>query len=716
MHFIHEPVYRPLPQDGNAAGMRCAWSPRSRHASHFNSLSVSDAFLARGGRALPLGEYMKSTTCITAAVAAAAASLTTAALAQSPVTIGPPVTVTATRFDETSARYPVGVTVITAQDIERSAASTVPQLLQSLAGIRTRDLSGSPNVQVDMRGFGIFGDQNTLVLLDGVRISEYEQQTVNWSAIPLASIERIEILRGGGAVLYGSGATGGTINIITKAPARNARSAYLGAGVASHDTRELRAGANLAGENVGFRMHGSHYESDNYRDNNRVRIDNAQADVRWMGDASSLTLKLGADDQRNGLPGAISEAQIRANPRQAATPNDFATQRGGYLNLAAQTRIGSGDLAVNLGYREKDTTASFFVGTPFRNNVDTQVSVWTLAPRLRLKPQFGGWDNNLVIGADVEDWTFDANAQPSVVGRPHATQRSNALYAQYAATFATQTTLSLGAREQRVRYGVDDAANPAAAGSRSRTLHAWDISARQVFAPGVNGYIKAGSSFRLPNVNDNYNLFAATVNLLEPQTARDAEIGLEGNTGPVRYRAAVYRIDLRNELFFDPLTFSNRNLQPTRRQGLEVEARWQVSSALDVHANYTYTDAKFREGSFGAVSIAGNRVPLVPRHAVNAGIGWAFMEKARADFEVRHVGSSPFDADETNTFGRNMPAYTVANLKLTWRSGGWLVSGGVRNLFDKQYFSYGVFTGFPTYAALPAPERTVFVSAQYTFQ
>jgi iron complex outermembrane receptor protein len=140
--------------------------------------------------------------------------------AEPPVTVGPPVTVTATRFDDTATRYPIGVSVITAQDIERSTASTVPQLLQSLAGIRTRDLSGSPNVQVDMRGFGIFGDQNTLVLLDGVRISEYEQVPVNWASIPLASIERIEIMRGGGAVLYGSGATGGTINIITKAPQR----------------------------------------------------------------------------------------------------------------------------------------------------------------------------------------------------------------------------------------------------------------------------------------------------------------------------------------------------------------------------------------------------------------------------------------------------------------------------------------------------------------
>ena len=656
------------------------------------------------------------TLALPAAVAAAFSFPPAAWAAEPPVSVGPPVVVTTTRFEDAAARYPVGVSVITAQDIERSPASTVPQLLQALAGIRTRDLSGSPNVQVDLRGFGIFGDQNTLVLLDGVRISEYEQLTVNWSALPLASIERIEILRGGGAVLYGSGATGGTINIITKAPERNARSAYFGAGVASHDTRELRGGASLAGENAGLRAHASHYESDNYRDNNRVRIDNAQADLRWTGTAGSLVLKLAGDDQRNGLPGAITEAQIATNRKQAATPNDFATARGGSANLAGHYQFDFGEFAANFGYREKDTTSSFFVGTPFRNNVDTHVNVWTLAPRLRLKPRIGGWDNNLVLGVDVEHWKFDANAQPSVVGRPHATQRSAALYAQHTLSFATQTTLALGARAQHVRYGVTDAANPGAAGERSRTLHAWDISLRQALAPGVNVYGKLGQSFRVPNINDNYNLFAARVTLLEPQTAHDAEIGVDGNAGRVRFRAAAFRINLRNEIFFDPLTFSNRNLQPTRRQGLELEARWQMTPAVDVHANYTYADAKFREGKFAGVSIAGNAVPLVPRHAFNAGLGWTFAEKARAGFEVRQVGSSPFDADETNTFGRKMPAYTVADVKLSVRNGGWLLNAGVRNLFNQKYFSYGVFTGFPTYAALPAPQRTLFVSAQYTFQ
>ena len=633
-----------------------------------------------------------------------------------PVAVGPPVTVTATRFDDTAARYPIGVTVITTQDIERSTASTVPQLLQSLAGIRTRDLSGSPNVQVDMRGFGIFGDQNTLVLLDGVRISEHEQLTVNWAAIPLDSIERIEILRGSGAVLYGSGATGGTIHIITKAPQRNSRSATLGGMAGSHNTRELRLSGNLAGDNAGARLNATHYESNNYRDNNRVRIDNAQADLRWGGNASSLVLKLGADEQRNGLPGAISEAQIAANRKQAATPNDVATQRGGYANLNGQHKFDFGEFAASFGYREKDSTSSFFVGTPFRNNVDSHVSVWTAAPRVKLKPRFGSWDNNLVLGMDFEAWKFDANAGPSVVGRPQATQRSEALYAQHSMTFATQTTVALGARGQHLRYDVTDAANPAATGNRSRTLKAWDIALRQSVTPGINVYGKFGRSFRVPNVNDNYNLFAASVTLLEPQTARDAEFGVDGNLGPVRYRAAAYRIELRNEIFFDPLTFSNRNLQPTRRQGAELEARWQVNPTVEVHANYTYADARFREGNFGGVSIAGNAVPLVPRHALNTGLGWAFLGKARADLDVRHIGSSPFDADETNTFGRKMPAYTVADFKLSVRSGAWQVNAGVRNLLNEKYFSYGVFTGFPTYAALPAAERTLFVSGQYRFQ
>lgn len=649
------------------------------------------------------------------AIAALSAAACCTFAADFPLTVTEPVIVTATRFSDPAQQSPIGVQVVDEHDIARSAASTLPELLSQLSGIRTRDLSGSPDVQVDMRGFGIFGDQNTLVLLDGRRVSENEQATVNWSAIPLSAIERVEILRGGGSVLYGAGATGGTINIITKAPRAGERSGFVYGGAGTYETREIGGGVNLGGEQVSLRLHASHLASENYRDNNALRQSNAQADLRFYGERGFVSLKAGADDQRLELPGSLSEAQIAANRRQAATPGDFSTRRGGYLDLGGEQSIGSLQLAANLSYREKETDASFFVATPFRNNIESRVTVWSFTPRVKVPHRVGGWASALVAGVDFDDWGFEASAGPAIVGRPTADQQNTAIYAQHTTAFPTGTSVSLGARGQRVRHAVRDPLSPAANFSRDHTLKAYELAVRQRLTDRLSAYGKLGSSFRVPNVNDLYSLFTATVTPLEPQSARDREIGAEASYGPGRYRVSYYHINLSNEIFFDPLTFSNRNLPPTRRSGLEAEANWNWS-ALHAFVNYTYAVAEFRSGSFGGISIAGNDVPLVPRHAANAGVSWRFLPRTQAQAVVRYVGERPFDSDETNTFGRRMPSYTVVDGKVTHEHENWLFNAGVRNLFNEKYYSYGVFTGFPTFAALPAPERAFFVSVQHTFR
>lgn len=662
---------------------------------------------------------MKSSAIIVAVFAAAGLSGQPAGFAyaaEPPVSELSPVVVTATRFPDIQRQFPIGVSVITQEDIRNSAASTVPELLRMLPGVQTRDLSGSPNLQVDVRGFGIFGDQNTLVLLDGQRISENEQLPVNWSAIPLDAIERIEIMRGSGAVLYGAGATGGTINIITKSPKANTRSGFIEGGVGGYQTRDARVGANIAGERTGLRLSMAHRESDNYRDNNKLRIDNAQLDWRYAGELGDLTLKLGADDQRSELPGSISEAQIAANRRQAATPGDFNELRGGYVNLGGTMRMGGADFAANLSWREKDTDSSFFVATPFRNNVATHSRQWLFTPRVKIPHHLGGLNHTLVTGVDFENWDFKGSAGPAIVGSPQSTQDSDAVYFQNTTVFDGGTSLALGGRVQRVAYGVADPANAAAYTERKRHLDAYELALRQPLGGGWAAYGKIGSSFRVPNVNDNYSLFTASVNLLEPQTARDRELGLEALRGTSRYRVALYDIDLENEILLDPVTFTNRNLPPTRRRGVEAEARWRPISSVDLLAAYTYAEAEFRSGSFGGIPIAGNDVPLVPRHAFNMGAGWNFMPEARVDAVLRHTGEQRYDGDELNTFNQKMPAYTVVDLTLAYDLRDWRFTAGVLNLFNKLYYTYGVFTGFPTYSALPAPERSAFVTARYTFR
>jgi len=647
----------------------------------------------------------------TAAVLTAAAWCALAA--EVPVTVGEPVIVTATRFEDRYLDKPVNVSIIAAEDIKNSTARTVPELLRQLPGIRARDSSGSPNVQVDMRGFGISGDQNTLVLLDGVRISENEQTTVNWVGIPLNAIERIEILRGSGAVLYGGGATGGTINIITKTPMPGQRSASIYGGAATYGTSEAGVGANLAGESVGLRFNASYLDTDNYRDNNELRQKNALADFRWAGNRASVSLKAGADEQKLRLPGALSEAQIAANPRQAATPQDFSNRTGGFLNVGGAWAAGAGDLAADLGYREKNIHASI-IGSP----IDSDTSVWSFSPRLKLPHQLGGWRHHLVVGVDWDDWSF--LNKTSVFGQPRepdAFQRNQAVYLQNSTAIGDAWNLSLGGRLHRVEYGVTDLANPSQSDERTRNLTAYEIGVRYRASAALSPYAKIGTSFRVPNVNDVYNLFTGVVSLLEPQTSHEQEIGVDIRYGPGTYRLALYHMTIDNELYFDPVAFTNRNLPPTRRQGVEAEGKWRFARSFDLFVNYTYAVSEFRSGDFGGVPIAGNEVPLVPRHAANAGAGWAFAPRARGDIVASYVGEQVFDGDETNTFGRKMPAYTVVDFKLTYESAGWLLGTGVKNLFNEKYFNYAVFDSFtPTYFAYPQPERSVFVTAQYSFR
>jgi iron complex outermembrane receptor protein len=627
-----------------------------------------------------------------------------------PVTIADEVVVTATRFREPQQELPIGVTVINEERIRASTAATVPELLKQFPGIQVRDNSGSPNQQVDLRGFGITGDQNTLVLLDGQRISENEQTTVNWAAIPLSAIERIEIMRGSGAVLYGGGATGGTINIITKAPQKNSKSGFLGAGGGSYNTGDYRAGFNLAGDSLGMVVNAGHLETDNYRDANRLRQQNAQADLRLVGERGTLYAKFGGDDQQLLLPNALTEAQIAANRRQAAAPfGSYTNMSGGYVNLGGEFKLGDAEFALNGGYRGRKTNAALFL------TVATQVTVKSLTPRVKLPFAIAGTNHTLVAGVDWEDWDFDGTAAPNPVffatlKRPLSTQRNRAVYFQDSIALSAATLLSAGARLHRTTFGTNDIASGTGASSE-RDLRAFEIAMRHRFGEHVAVYGKFGNSFRVPNVNDNYSLFTGTVAQLEPQTSHDREIGTDLKLGRASYRLAVYEMDVNNEIHFNPVTFSNVNLAPTRRYGLEGEGKWQLTAGLSAFANYTYAVSKFREGAF-----SGNAVPLVPRHTANVGAAWQFMPRTRLNAVVNYVGEQVFDGDETNTFGRRMPHYTLVDLKLNHETGGWLLSAGVKNLLNQQYFSYGLFTGFPTYIAYPAAERSLFVSAQYAFK
>jgi iron complex outermembrane receptor protein len=672
------------------------------------------------------------------AVAVACAQLFSLSVLAAPAWAASPdaddaVVVTATRFPEKALDAPAGLTVIDSAQIAQSPATTLPELLSMEAGIVTRDSSGSPDRSIDLRGMGITGDQNTLVLVNGQRLNDIELNTVRWMSIPLQSIERIEIMRGSGAVLYGGGATGGTINIITKDPSALPSSRPYAADAAvdygSFNTRQTSVHGGYSGDTLSASLYANDYYADNYRQNNNVAQQNIDGEIRLQHGLGDAYFKFGADNQYLRLPGARTQAQLISDPQGTATPNDYAGRDGGHATLGGSVNLGFGELDVDLGYRNSDRTSYFqdYTFGIFNTYVDTEFNVWSFNPRLKVPFHTGTLAHSLVLGIDADDWHYDSRRAPSLetitspLANVVARQQDQAFYIQDNIALSPGTKLTLGGRVQRFYMRVQDLMNPVAYanGEQTRTPHAWEVALRQDLWRNWSAYGRLGTSFRVATVDEVYSqfggpLFDAIVTLLEPQTSRDAEAGLQYRSGNMHARLGAFDMKLNNEIQFFAPTFSNINLPPTERRGLELEAGFEPLPGLTLSAGATAIQARYRSGHIGAVDVTGNTIPLVPRDTENLTAAWRFAGNFTLAGSWRRVGKQYYDNDQSNTFPTQMPAYDVADVKLGYQRGPFGAALAVTNLFDKQYYSYAIRNAAGTsFNAYPEQPRAFMATLRY---
>ena len=625
----------------------------------------------------------------------------------------PKVVITANRFEQKPEQTPIGVTVITAEQIRDSGARTLPEVLAREVGFTVRDNSGSPNRQIDLRGFGITGDQNTLILVNGQRISENELTPADLASISLATVERVEVLRSSGAVLYGGGATGGTVNIITRGPQPRERSAQVAATAGSYDTYGISAGLNLGVERWGVGLNAARLSSDNYRRNNALRQENVSGDLTWFGDRGPVSFKFSAGSQELGLPGARTEAQLETDRRGATNPNDSSSLDDTRVTLGTTQRFDAFELAVDVTHRERRSNTFQFGGT---NDINGRVT--GLSPRVRIPFTLGPAVNSLVLGGDWEQWNFN-NQISSFNYFGTSKQNNGALYFQDTIEFPTRTIVSVGAREQRVDTELTETQTT----EQRRTVSASEFALRQPIGEAWAVYGKFGRSFRLPVVDEIRSFGFGLPNLLEPQTSRDREIGVQYAGEGRRARLAAFQSRLENEIMFVPFAVSpfsgqNVNLPPTRRTGLEIDAAATFLQRWEFGVRYAYTEAEFRSGTFSGIDVTGNEIPLVPRHKAGFSIAWRPVAAWRLGADVNYIGEQRYDGDQANTFDRMMPSYTVLDLNAAWTHGPLTLRATVLNVTGEKYYSYAIldtFTPGNAFNAYPAAERTLLVTAELRF-
>jgi len=640
------------------------------------------------------------------------------------------VVVTGTRFEERIERIPANITVIDEEDIRNSNARSIPDLLRSEEGIVVRDILGTgKTAQVDLRGFGEAAPYNVLVLVDGRRVNEIDLSGVDWTQIPIEHIERVEILRGTGSVLYGDNAVGGVINIITKIPSQELA---LAAG-ATFGSYSFNAGRFSVGGGKGKftgSLFGSYESTDGYRENNEFRAKDLGG--RIIFDATdSLVFNLSgsyhADDY--GLPGPLPKEELESSRRKSLDPTDEAETDDSYLKLGFDMDLESyGNLVADLSYRERDSKSDF-PDPLFPYVLDSTVDTWAFTPRHVWRTDISGHGNTLIAGADLyrseQDLkTFSGvfTAATTLSGVADISKDSYGLYLSDEFSITERLLLSLGARYEKAEYDLyqkDLSAFPLA--PLDQTIKdsepAYSAGLTWLYSGKSSLFARANRSFRFPLTDElvlfDYGVGKIRVNTeLEPQTGKHYEVGIRHFFSPlIQANVTLFRADINDEIFYNRATFTNENYEETLHQGVEAGARAELFKVLTLFGNYTYEKATFEGGPFD-----GNDIPAVPRNKLNVGIrvhdvvpGLVFSAL------YNYIGSSYFISDQANRFEKLESYYTIdVRLSYAWKRINAFV--GVNNVTDKEYSEYGVIGGTPLRPFFyPAPERNWIAGLELAF-
>lgn len=685
---------------------------------------------------------------------ALAASLASFASAQ---TIAlPEIDVTASRTGGTVAG--ASTTVITAADIERSPSQSLPDILSQAAGVQVMHAGGSPtgvNDLVDLRGFGAFAQSNVLVLVNGRRYQDFDLQGFDYSVIPLNSIERIEITRGNsGTVLYGDGAVGGVINIITKSSPQGGFSSRVEAIGGSYGYGQVRASTAGTSGPWSISAFANAVTSDGYRDNSDLRLGNALGTLKYKGLGWGSYLTLSVDSQRQNLPGTLPNLPIiypitLATPRASTTPFDWASKKdfnaiGGFT----RTLDSGADLVIDGGIRRKYQQSLFysyfnppaFVFDPSTavpaNFADTVMTTTSFTPRIDWAHRLFGPPGKLLTGFDFYNTQYNSDrSQDEGLPAFHSydiRQTTAALYAMNTSSVRPDFDISFGGRVQyNLIKGTDDynAAVDPNAGFYATSPQAppvdrdeWQYAAHLGYeyriAPAFTLFGRVARAFRLPNADERIaagNAFGVVLPAsldLRTQTSYDVENGVRVKSDAFAFESTAYIMRLNNEIHFIPALFANVNLDPTQRIGWENSASYRLAEDFRVRGGVTYLRATFRDGPN-----EGNDIPLVSRWSGNAGFAWAvWRELATLDVNVRYFGKRRMDNDQPNTQPL-IPAAATVDVKLGGKYRNFFWSVAALNLFDKKYYDYAIASAtIPGYFnAYPQAGRTFMVSAGATF-
>ena len=607
------------------------------------------------------------------------------------------IVVTASRDEEKIINIPANVTVITSRDIEESSAGNIVDLLSNEGGLVQRGFFGNEKKSgVDIRGMGETSVSSVLVLVDGVRINPADMAGPDLSTFALDQIERIEIIRGAGSVLYGDGAVGGVINIITK-PAGGKPGGTIKIETGSFDYEKITMIARGSYKDFHLSCVGNYSGTDGYREKGNLRNKNFSSKLAYdLGERLTLSAGLRYHKDRYGFPGPLTFEQFDEDPRQTVDPTD---SRGETLEKVYSAGIDGyfgrlGDFSAKFTYNKRENVW-VMLNTP--GNIDEESRVLNL--KHKWDKAIGCHLNELTLGVDYRN--TDYYQKTSFSTKPYEVDHAGYYFLEKITLF-DKWIIQGGYRYHDYENNITTSDTKTKWRSKDYTIglvRLFDMD--KIFTGSI--FVNYATSFRVPDVDE---LGFATSDI-RPQEGEHWDAGIKfifNNRAEINL--TYFHIHIEDEIWFDASSYINTNYDfPTKRKGMEVAFRFYPINALKIWGNYTYIDASFEGVDY--------EVPTVPENKFSAGANWDIINWLALGVTYNYVGSRPQGGDPIiGSWYKDMPSYEVLDTKLTVNLKKYHLKGfvAVNNILDEKYYTLSYYDN-----VYPSPERNYRVGLEYGF-
>lgn len=661
----------------------------------------------------------------------------TAAVAQETVVV------TATRIPQPGFDIPSAIDSVESAAIrEDNPQVNLSETLNRVPGIVVQNRQNyAQDLQVSSRGFGArstFGVRGVRLIADGIPATMPDGQG-QAATFDLSSADRIEVLRGPFASLYGN-SSGGVVQVFTAdGPSQATADATVSAGSFGQRRVNVRAGGPSP---LNYLVSASRFESEGYRDHSAVVREQLNAKAKAALGRGMLTLVASGMEQPDTQdPLGLTRAQLEGDPRQVDpaavafdTRKTIRQAQAGTVYEIDATDIDSLQARAYFGERRVVQYLGFAGDTPLGAGgiVDLDRGYGGTGLRWTRRTQMAGRALNVSIGADHDRLAERRRGYVNEAGRGGELRRdeddtvSNSdLYLQAEWSLHPRWTLSGGARRSTVRFTSDDhytaGINPDDSGRTSYTRTTPVLGVRFKAMRDLNLYANLGEGFETPTFAElAYRPAGATGLNFELQAAksRHAEAGFKARWGGSWHaEGSAFRIETRDEIVTNASAGGRtdfRNASKTLREGVELALRGQLADAWHVALAYTAIDARFTEAfTSGADTVpAGRKLPGVPHAVAHAELAWRPSGGFHAAAEVRHSGK--VYVNEANSDAA--ASYTVASLRAGYehRAGAWRLREFIRvdNVADRRYAGSVIIAEARGRYFEPAPGRNYFAGIE----